>query len=258
MTRGPVPALDPVQVREALAAYPAATGPGAAAGTSAPGTPATRAVTAEPALFFDVPAGGPRWYTPPFRFLGQIEQAYLVFDAAGGLLVVDQHAAQERILFERYSAELENGRVKTQALMLPLPVELPASQVQRVLSQADRLKRAGFEVASFGKTILHVTGAPAIFQKAADLKELVQRVIDDAQSPGAAAADVKRHALAAVACKAAVKAHDRLGAAEALKLLEDLKACKDGTCCPHGRPSMISLNREELARRFRRPGAPPQ
>ncbi|MBI5200464.1 MAG: DNA mismatch repair endonuclease MutL [Elusimicrobia bacterium] len=254
VTRGPSAPMAPEEVRETLAAYQAAI----KAASTPPSYAAPRSSEPEPALFVDAPAGGPRWYTPPFRFLGQIEQAYLVFDAAGGMLVVDQHAAQERILFERYSNELSSGRVKMQSLMLPLPVELPASQVQKVLSQSDRLKKAGFEVAAFGKTILHVTGAPAIFQKAADLKELVQRVIDDLESPGAAAADVKRHALAAVACKAAVKAHDRLGAAEALKLLEDLKACKDGTCCPHGRPSMISLNREELARRFRRPGAPPQ
>lgn len=266
VTRGPVAPMGPAEVRETLAAYQAATHPGSKspesllgrAASTTPSAGAPRPAEPEPALFFDAPAGGPRWYAPPFRFLGQIEQAYLVFDAAGGLLVVDQHAAQERILFERYSAELADGRVRTQALMLPLPVELPASQVQRVLAQASRLKRAGFEIAAFGKTILHVSAAPSIFQKASDLKELVQRVIDDLESPGAAAADVKRHALAAVACKAAVKAHDRLGAAEALRLLEDLKACRDGTCCPHGRPSMISLNREELARRFRRPGAPPQ
>src|SRR5262249_12008926 len=65
------------------------------------------------------------------------------------------------------------------------------------------------------------------------------------------------HAIATIACKAAVKAHDRLSAQEALRLVEDLKECKDGTCCPHGRPSMISLNRDELARRFKRPAAPP-
>lgn len=252
VVRGPAGAgLAADEVRETLAAYHSAVHPAPSAAEARPLPAGT-----EPTLFPE--AGGPRWYAPPFRFLGQIEQAYLVFDAAGGLLLVDQHAAQERILFERYSAELEAGKVRTQSLMLPLPVELPASQVQRVLGQSDRLKRAGFEVAVFGKTLLHVTAAPAVFHKASDLKELVHRVLDDLESPGAAAAQVQRHALAAVACKAAVKAHDRLGAAEALKLLEDLKGCKDGTCCPHGRPSMISLNRDELARRFRRPGAPPQ
>lgn len=254
------PALGADEVRETLAAYQNAVRPSGALPAADRSGPAVAtapacAPTTTPQLWGEV--AGPRWYTPPFRFLGQIEQAYLVFDAAGGMLVVDQHAAQERILYERYCAELKTGKVKTQALMLHLPVELPASQVQKVLAQADRLKRAGFEVAAFGKTMLHVTAAPAVFQKGEDLKELVHRVLDELEAPGAAAADIQRHALATVACKAAVKAHDRLGAAEALKLLEDLKACEDGTRCPHGRPSMISLSRDELARRFRRPGAPP-
>ena len=253
------PALSPHEMRRAIGGYSAAV----RHETVADGKPAGPFANFEPGLGLGEPwagpvAGRPRWYTPPFKFLGQIEQAYLVFDAAGGLLLVDQHAAQERILFERYVSELKSGRVRSQTLMLPMAIELPASQVQQVLAQADRLASAGFEVQSFGKTIVHVTAAPAVFLKAADLKDLVHRVIDDLESPGSAAADVKRRALATIACKAAVKAHDRLGAAEALGLLEDLKECEDGTACPHGRPSMISLTRDELARRFHRPGAPPQ
>ncbi|MBI4423065.1 MAG: DNA mismatch repair endonuclease MutL [Elusimicrobia bacterium] len=250
--------LAPDQVREAIAAYQSRAA-SASEPAEAAAPPPPRGETPALALGEAWTGAGsdrPRWYTPPFRFLGQIEQAYLVFDAAGGLLLVDQHAAQERILFERYRAELREGRVRTQPLMLPLPVELPASQVQGVLAQADRLKAAGFEVAAFGKTTVHVRAAPALFSRAGDLKELVYRMLDDLQTPASAATGVLRHALAAVACKAAVKAHDRLGAAESLKLLEDLKDCEDGTACPHGRPSMISLSRDELARRFRRPGAP--
>ncbi|MBI3547797.1 MAG: DNA mismatch repair endonuclease MutL [Elusimicrobia bacterium] len=198
-----------------------------------------------------------RWYSPPFTFLGQIERSYLVFDASGGLLVVDQHAAQERILFERFLEEIESGALKSQPLMLPLPIELPASRIQHVLSRRERLKRIGFDVEGFGKTTLHVTAAPAIFKKAGDLKEMVERLLESVETESGAAKDVQHHAVATIACKAAVKAHDPLGAKEALRLLEDLKACRDGTCCPHGRPAMIFLNRDELARRFKRPGAPP-
>lgn len=203
------------------------------------------------------PANAPRWFTPPFRYLGQIEQAYLVFDAGGGLLVVDQHAAQERILFERYLAELESGSVSSQPLILPLEVELPASQVQHIVAREESLHRAGFGVRAFGRTTLQVTEAPSLLQRAGDIKEVAHRLLESLQSESSAAADVKKHAIATIACKAAVKAHDRLGSQEALRLLEDLKDCKDGTCCPHGRPSMISLGRDELARRFKRPGAPP-
>jgi DNA mismatch repair protein MutL len=200
----------------------------------------------------------PRWYTPPFRFLGQVEQSYLVFDAAGGLLVVDQHAAQEKILFERYMAELKSGSIPSQPLMLPVEIDLPASQLQHILAREKRLRQAGFSVEPFGKTTLRVTGAPASLQKAADLKDMVHRLLESVESESSAEVDVRRHAVATIACKAAVKAHDKLSAQEAVRLLEDLKNCQDGTCCPHGRPSMISLGRDELARRFKRPGAPPQ
>ncbi|HVE14494.1 MAG TPA: DNA mismatch repair endonuclease MutL [Elusimicrobiota bacterium] len=198
------------------------------------------------------------WFDPGLRYLGQIERAYLVFEVDGGLLMVDQHAAQERVLFERYMRDLKGGRPAVQKLMLPVPVELPASAVAEAAAKAERLKAAGFEVEPYGKTILHVTAIPGVFASEEDVKDLVHRAIDGLASPSAAAADVKYHAAATVACKAAVKAHDPLSELEALRLLKDLRACEDGTCCPHGRPAMLSFTRDELARRFKRPGAPPR
>ena len=210
-----------------------------------------------PAQDFFAPAGAPRWFTPPYRYVGQIEKSYLLFEAAGGLFVLDQHAAAERILFERFLGEIEKGAVRSQKLMLPLPIELPASSVQKVLSQKKRLEALGFAVAPYGKTTLHFTAAPALFHKAKDLKELCQRLLESVEDTLGAAQGVRHDAIATIACKAAVKAHDALGEKEAMKLLEDLKDCADGSCCPHGRRAMLALNRDELARRFQRPGAVP-
>lgn len=206
--------------------------------------------------FAPAPAS-PRWFTPPYRYIGQIERSYLVFEAAGGLFVLDQHAAAERILYEKFLAQIKDGPAKVQRLMLPLPIELPASRVQAVLSQSERLAKLGFEVAAAGRTTLHVLAAPALFSKAADLKDMVHRLLDALENPLGAARDVQHDAIATLACKAAVKAHDALSPQEALRLLEDLKDCADGSCCPHGRRAILALNREELARRFQRPGAPP-
>ena len=197
------------------------------------------------------------WFDPSLRYLGQIERAYLVFDSQGGLLLVDQHAAQERVLFERYVRELTTGCPKTQRLMLPISIELPASALAALAAKAEKMRKAGFEIAPFGKTILHVTEIPAVFAEAKDVRELVHRVLDDFLSPLAAKADVRYHAAATIACKGAVKAHDPLGEREAVALIEALRACEDGTCCPHGRPAMLSFTRDELARRFKRPGPPP-
>ena len=222
-------------------------------------TPApSLALESSPSLSFGAPQGAPAWFTPPYRFLGQIERSWLVFEAAGGLFVLDQHAAAERILFERFLREVGSSEgVRVQRLMLPLPVELPASAVAKVLAQKKRLSKLGFELAPFGKTTLHVLEVPALFEKAADLKELCHRLLDSLADPAASARDVQHDAVATIACKAAVKAHDRLGEKEALALLDQLKDCADGSCCPHGRRAMLALNRDELARRFERPGAVP-
>jgi DNA mismatch repair protein MutL len=209
------------------------------------------------AIAMTAPEGAPAWYTPPFRYLGQIERAYLLFEAAGGLFMLDQHAAAERILFEKLMDEIEHGGAKSQKLMLPIPVALPASATRMVLEKAERLRKLGFDVEAFGKNGLHVTSVPALFGAAEDVKRLIHRVIDALSDPVDEAGAVRHDAIATVACKAAVKAHDRLGEDEAYKLLDQLKDCRDGSCCPHGRRAMLALNREELARRFQRPGAVP-
>ncbi len=210
-----------------------------------------------PDAALSAPEGAPAWYTPPFRYVGQIERSYLVFEAAGGLFVLDQHAAAERILFETLMKELEHGEAKSQKLMLPVPVELPASAVRMVLDKADRLRRLGFEVEAHGRTGLRATAMPAIFNAAEDVKRLLHRVVDALADPVEEAAALRHDAIATIACKAAVKAHDRLGEEEAYRLLDQLKDCRDGSACPHGRRAILSLNRDELARRFQRPGAVP-
>ncbi|MBI5246398.1 MAG: DNA mismatch repair endonuclease MutL [Elusimicrobia bacterium] len=209
------------------------------------------------AVALAAPEGAPAWYTPPFRYVGQIERSYMLFEANGGLFVLDQHAAAERVLFEKFMGEIEDGGAKSQKLMIPVPVDLPASAVRAVLDKADRLHKIGFEVAAFGKNGLHVTAVPSLFYKSDEVKKLVHRIVDSLSDPVAKAEQLRHDAIATIACKAAVKSHDRLGEEEAYKLLDALKDCKDGSACPHGRRAMLALNRDELARRFQRPGAVP-
>ena len=202
-------------------------------------------------------APAPAWYHPPFRFLGQLEQSYLVFESRGGLLLVDQHAAAERVVFERYLREFVHGAPKVQRLMLPVTVELAPSVAQKVLGLKDWLHRAGFEVDDLGRGTLAVHAVPAVFDlQAAEIKDLFGRISGELDTRRSSE-EARRDTIATWACKKAVKAHDRLSAEEALHLLEDLKDCENGLQCPHGRPSMLRLTRDELARRFGRPGAPP-
>jgi len=234
-------------------------------------------VSASPAAYADDPtlvgssgawagrqgAGAPQalegdpWFADVPRFLGQIERSYLLFEEKGGLVIMDQHAAQERILFEKYLGQVEKGDIPVQDLMLPVSVEMPASAVQKLMAKKKRLVRAGFKIDPFGKTAVHVRSVPALFSRESDVRDTVQRLIDGLLSPGSAAADARYDATATIACKASVKAHDPLSAPEAMRLLSDLRACLDPSCCPHGRPTLVALDRDELARKFKRSGAPP-
>jgi len=209
------------------------------------------------AIAMSAPDGAPAWYTPPFRYVGQIERSFMLFEANGGLFILDQHAAAERVLYEKLLGEIENGGAKSQKLMIPVPVDLPASAVRAVLDKAERLHKIGFEVVAHGKNGLHVTAVPALFYQADETKKLIHRIIDSLSDPVAEAEQLRHDAISTIACKAAVKSHDRLGEEEAYKLLDALRDCKDGSACPHGRRAMLALNRDELARRFQRPGAVP-
>jgi len=209
------------------------------------------------AMAMGAPEGAPVWYTPPFRYLGQIERSFMLFEANGGLFILDQHAAAERVLYEKLLGEIEGGGAKSQKLMIPVPVDLPASAVRAVLDKAARLEKIGFEVVAYGKNGLHVTAVPALFYQADETKKLIHRIIDGLSDPVAEAEQLRHDAIATIACKAAVKSHDRLGEEEAYKLLDALRDCKDGSACPHGRRAMLALSRDELARRFQRPGAVP-
>jgi DNA mismatch repair protein MutL len=137
-----------------------------------------------PAIAMSAPEGAPAWYTPPFRYLGQIERSYMIFEANGGLFVMDQHAAAERVLFESLMAEIEHGGAKSQKLMLPVPIDLPASAVRMVMEKSARLHKIGFEIEAHGKNGLHVTAIPAVFSAAEDIKRLVHRLIDSLSPRG--------------------------------------------------------------------------
>lgn len=215
------------------------------------------ALQSRPAEALTKTDGSPAWFTPPYRYLGQIERSWLVFEANGGVFILDQHAAAERILYEEFLKQLDKGRPQTQTLMLPMQLELPASAVQKVLSRSKVLDELGFSVEPFGKTGLNVLSVPSLFHEHDELKEMIHGLLESIEDERGAVQDARKHAVATIACKAAVKAHDALGEREALQLVEDLKDCDDGSCCPHGRRAMLALGREELARRFQRPGAPP-
>lgn len=195
----------------------------------------------------------PSWYHGPYRYVGQLHKSYLLFENPQGLVIIDQHAAQERVLFERYLDAFEKQNVVSQPLMFPVHVDLTPSNAEALLSWAAWLKTAGFEVESFASRTVLVRTMPHIVRlKEDDMKAFIVSLADVAGDGTKTTDALKRRMIALLACKRAVKAHDELSSAEAETLLENMKKCKDGMHCPHGRPCVAQLSIKETDKLFGR------
>jgi len=188
------------------------------------------------------------------RYLGQALNSYLIFELPDkGLLLIDQHAAQERLFYDSYVAQLKSGqRPPVQKLLLPYSLQLPRSMAARLEQWKDWLQGAGFELEPLGPDQIAVHGVPALFNfdedSARSLLESLSSVLGD---PEKCSEEVRRQTLAMMACKKAVKAREKLSEAEAQRLLRDIDKAPIKTC-PHGRPVMTILSPQELAKLFSR------
>ena len=198
-------------------------------------------------------AGDPAWYHGPYHYLGQLQRSYLLFENPEGLVVIDQHAAQERVLFEHYLAAFDRRDVKVQKLLFPVHVDLPPSNAETLLSWADWLKTAGFELEPFSAHTVLVRTMPHMIRfKEDDMKAFIISLSQVVGDPSKSTESLKRKMVAMLACKKAIKAHDAISPAEAEALLENMKKCQDGMHCPHGRPCVAQLNMKQLDKLFGR------
>ncbi|MBI4733149.1 MAG: DNA mismatch repair endonuclease MutL [Chloroflexi bacterium] len=192
---------------------------------------------------------------PLLRLIGQIGATYLVAEGPDGLYLIDQHAAHERVLFEKLMAQHEQKNISSQALLTPAVVELPPSSAKLLEDQLTILHHFGFDVESFGQNAFQVRALPTLFAKsdpAAALRALVEDFEED-ETPLQNELEAK---IAGRVCKRlAVKAGQALSPDEQRALLNDLETCASPRTCPHGRPTMIHLSVELLERQFGRKGA---
>ena len=210
-------------------------------------------VSTEPTSAPQLPTSGPDWYKGPYHYLGQLQKSYLLFENPLGLVLIDQHAAQERVLFEHYLDAFEAHGVQVQKLLFPIHVDLPPSNAETLLSWAPWLKTAGFELEPFSaRTVLVRTRPHMIRFKEDEMKEFIVALSQVVGDPAKSTESLKRKMVAMLACKKAIKAHDQISPAEAEGLLENMKKCKDGMHCPHGRPCVAQLNMKQLDKLFGR------
>lgn len=201
----------------------------------------------------ELPADVPPWYQGPYHYIGQLQRSYLLFENPQGLVLIDQHAAQERVLFEHYLDLFEKHTVEVQKLLFPVHVDLPPSNVESLLSWKGWLQKAGFEVEPFSaRTVLVKTMPHVVRFKEDDMQAFIVSLADVVGDPAKSTDTLKRNMIAMLACKRAIKAHDAITAPEAEALLENMKKCKDGMHCPHGRPVLAQLDIKQIGKLFGR------
>lgn len=193
-------------------------------------------------------------HIPLLRLIGQIAGTYLVAEGPDGLYLVDQHAAHERVLYEKFLAQ-RAAAIPRQSLLSPVSVELTPPAARLLGDQLDLLEDLGFEVEPFGVNTFLVRAVPALFSylnPATALRALVEDFEEDETPFGS---EIEARIVARICKRAAVKAGQTLSPEEQKALLNDLEACRAPRTCPHGRPTMIHLSVDLLERQFGRRGA---
>ena len=167
-------------------------------------------------------------------------------------MIIDQHAAHERILYERVLANFENSLPSSQQLLFAETIELNASDYALVKELLSHLESLGFDLKPFGKNTVVIEGIPADVRVGSE-KKILQNVLDEYRNnEHAGITDVRDNLAKSFACKAAMKTGDRLNTAEMIALIEHLFLTKVPYVCPHGRPVIIKIPLEELDKRFGR------
>jgi DNA mismatch repair protein MutL len=191
---------------------------------------------------------------PLLRLVGQVAAAYLIAEGPDGLYLIDQHAAHERVLFEKYMAQ-KTSTVPSQSLLEPVTVEMPPASARLLEEQINLLGNLGFQVEPFGHGTFIVRAIPTLLSSidpAAALRVLVEDFEEDESPLGN---EIEARIVARVCKRAAVKAGQVLSLEEQAALLKDLESCQSPRTCPHGRPTMIHLSVDLLERQFGRRGA---
>ncbi len=186
--------------------------------------------------------------------LGQVANTYIVAENNhGALVVVDQHAAHERLVYENLKSQFTEGRIAAQHLLLPVIVSCTPAEAQLLLAHAEELQKFGLELESYSPSAVAITAIPQLLGHA-DPVPLVRDLTQDLQSltPRTTLNSRLEHVLATIACHHSIRAHRRLSLAEQNALLRQMEATPASLTCNHGRPTVVSLSLAELEKLFAR------
>lgn len=197
-----------------------------------------------------LPSGGA---LPLLRLIGQVGLTYLIAEGPDGLYLIDQHAAHERVLFERFMRQ-RSTQIHAQTLLDPAVIHLPPATAQMLQSSLDLLAKLGFQIEPFGPNTFRVRAIPALLV-GVDPQAAVRVVVEDFEEDETPLqAEIEAKIIARVCKRAAVKAGQVLSVDEQRALIRELENCRSPRTCPHGRPTMIHLSVDLLERQFGRRG----
>ena len=244
----PAPAPEPVPEPESEVQPPPEPAPAVEASQGE--IPVVPSLRGDAARMWEKPASfSGNW---PDEILGVLDNTYILASSDTGLVLIDQHAAHERVMFEKLLDEAKNAAVIQQTLLLPEIIDLPRQEVSMVMGCRNIFERFGFDIESAGGNTIMLNAIPQNFGKCRDIAGFFGDMLSELKENSDLKSAVMPERIARAACRAAVKAHDPLNMQAMTKLLADLKQCRQGTLCPHGRPTMITLSYKEIEKRFQR------
>lgn len=189
---------------------------------------------------------------PDIRIVGQVFDTYWIVEFNGSMYIIDQHAAHEKVLFEKFMKQYADREITTQLISPPVVISTTLKEAEALEENKELFCELGFEIADFGNGEYVISGVPAHFSDS-DIVTVVHTVLDDMlEQRKKAEPEVIKDRIATMACKAAVKGNNRLSFSEAEALLKQLMSLENPYNCPHGRPTMISMSKYDLEKKFRR------
>jgi len=188
---------------------------------------------------------------PRHRVIGVLFNTYILVEVEDAMIMIDQHAAHERLMYEKFTARLDSGEGAAQALLVPIIIDVSPREMALIIDSSDELSKVGYDVEPFGDRSISLRSVPFVMG-AAEAKPSFMNIVGSLDRISAAAKEERADEIAVMACKAAVKAGDRLTDSEIESLISQMLATGASPTCPHGRPVSRKLTRRDIEKLFKR------